>query len=818
MMGRQVEESTKNNAGMCKNPSSASAVIPTANAVVTTSTIEKLDVREVELDANLPCNQSVLSKKQGDEDHDHHHDDVLMNALLCDPLLHRRGPDVSRRHVIPLAENLNGYMQGCVLHLRGHLTPQPVYDASGNVFMWNGEVFDGIQVTEHENDTQVLFSHLDSCLTEDDVLKTMQKVHGPWAFIFWQANTRKLWFGRDMFGRRSLLWHLPLTTSDQIVLTSVALGDMAYTEIPSVGIFCLDYSQVSTSSGDASACPILTLYPWKDCRWPGTFVPVAVTDDRNMLAHLYPNLSTCIPVRIDRRNILDSWMPDINKNLPATDVSTIDNSIDVTNCISLEDMLTKILNNRSDLDALADELIHVLQLSVDKRVKNLPRNPTDSQYQTIREYKNSSSALSAGQDNEVGNLHFHESESPAPHANVAVLFSGGLDSTVLAALADRCVPEGEPIDLLNVAFEQSVTTNGSKKKTTKKQKKQTRFQKTESIQPCLTDISPDGVSEPDKIKPHEPNSNKHHCEHVDTYKVPDPHSSTDSSLNGCSAADLSTDKDLSSPMLHSLGSDQAHLSTKNCNCFSCAESCNCFSCADNCSKNVANKSCALDKFNVPDRQTGVLALSELNPKRVWNFVEINISQTELQDLRKSHIRKLIYPLQTVLDDSIGCAVWFAARGSGVLLGKSEKFTSKARVILCGMAADEQFAGYSRHRVTFQTKGWEGLLKEMQEEMWRISARNLGRDDRIITDHGKESRFPFLDETFTQFVSSVPLCKRADLRLPRGVGDKLLLRLCAIKLGLLKTASQPKRAIQFGSRIAKLDRRKEKGSDVCNRLV
>lgn len=234
----------------------------------------------------------------------------------------------------------------------------------------------------------------------------------------------------------------------------------------------------------------------------------------------------------------------------------------------------------------------------------------------------------------------------------------------------RCVPEDEPIDLLNVAFEQSVTTSSSKQKTTKKHKKQTCFQKTESMQPCLTDMSTDGVSEPDKVKPHESNSNKHHCEHVDNYNVSDPHPSTDIALNRYSAENLSTDKDLSSPMLHSLGSEQAHLSIKNFNSFSCAE---------NCSKNIASRPCTLDKFNVPDRQTGVLALSELNPKRVWNFVEINISQNELQEVRKSHIRKLIYPLQTVLDDSIGCAVWFAARGSGVLLGKSEKFTSKARV-------------------------------------------------------------------------------------------------------------------------------------------
>lgn len=39
--------------------------------------------------------------------------------------------------------------------------------------------------------------------------------------------------------------------------------------------------------------------------------------------------------------------------------------------------------------------------------------------------------------------------------------------------------------------------------------------------------------------------------------------------------------------------------------------------------------------------------------------------------RKSRISNLVYPLTTVLDDSIGCAIWFAARGIGKLYKLTE---------------------------------------------------------------------------------------------------------------------------------------------------
>ncbi|OMJ16739.1 Asparagine synthetase domain-containing protein 1 [Smittium culicis] len=170
------------------------------------------------------------------------------------------------------------------------------------------------------------------------------------------------------------------------------------------------------------------------------------------------------------------------------------------------------------------------------------------------------------------------------------------------------------------------------------------------------------------------------------------------------------------------------------------------------------------KYKVPDRVTGLMGLNELRkvyPERSWNWIEVNVEYDQVLK-HKSHIIDLLGPNYTVMDLEVF------------------DYKSKSKVLILGMGADEQFGGYRR-------------------------------DDRIISDHGKEARFPFLDEEVVDFLNGLQVDEKMDMRLGKGFGDKLLLRLLAYKLGLVCASMQPKRAIQFGARTAKMESSKDKGA-------
>ncbi|XP_064142972.1 asparagine synthetase domain-containing protein 1 [Loxodonta africana] len=602
--------------------------------------------------------------------------------------LKQRGPSSSKQ-LLKSGVNYQCLFSGHVLHLRGILTPQPVEDERGNVFLWNGEVFNGIKVETKENDTQIMFDYLSSCKNESDILSVFSEVQGPWSFIYYQASTHYLWFGRDFFGRRSLLWHFN-NLGKSFCLSSVGNQTSGvanqWQEVPASGIFRIDLK----SSTAVSKCVVLKLYPWKYISRENV-----TKECVNSLTKISADLPKIVSVEANEAKLyLEEPIVPLNMKLPPASFEA--HYTDISRVPATKETLQVCLTD-SHMKEVVQQFIDVLSTAVKTRVLYLPRDESLTPNDALK--------------------------TCDKRANVAILFSGGIDSMVIATLADRHIPVGEPIDLLNVAFM-------SKEKTVP-----TSFNQNKSKQ-------------------------KNHCE------IP----SEESSKNPAATV------------------------------------------VDNPNK----------EFNVPDRITGRAGLKELqaiNPSRIWNFVEINVSVEELQKLRRTRICQLIQPLDTVLDDSIGCAVWFASRGIGCVATQDEvkSYQSNAKVVLTGIGADEQLAGYSRHRARFQTHGLEGLNKEIEMELGRISSRNLGRDDRVIGDHGKEGRFPFLDENVVSFLNSLPIWEKVNLTLPRGIGDKLLLRLAAVELGLTCSALLPKRAMQFGSRIAKMEKNNEKASDKCGRL-
>lgn len=118
-------------------------------------------------------------------------------------------------------------------------------------------------------------------------------------------------------------------------------------------------------------------------------------------------------------------------------------------------------------------------------------------------------------------------------------------------------------------------------------------------------------------------------------------------------------------------------------------------------------------------------------------------------------------------------------------------------------------------MAFNKGSWKELIKELQLDVDRIPSRNLGRDDRIISDHGKEVRFPFLDEQVVQYLCSLPVHIKTDPRFEKGFGDKMLIRHLASHLGLSRASKEPKRAVQFGARTAKMEisSGRQKGDEV-----
>ncbi|KAL6242935.1 hypothetical protein RBB50_010035 [Rhinocladiella similis] len=242
-----------------------------------------------------------------------------------------------------------------VLALRGeNIQEQPLHDPlSRSVFCWNGEAWKSDGVAIEGNDSAYIWHLLQTSLPHSHerqhrIAQVLSQIAGPFAFVFYDAPTATVFYGRDRLGRRSLLINQGDNGSLTLASTSTSTSDKAAapSEISTDTIRFLQFSEKGITQGKL---------PW------------AFT--------LYP----------------------INKSLPDIQIAT--------------------RPSQQSVDGLLKHLRKSLMLrSVDIRDHSHPQMTADS-------------------------------------AKVAILFSGGLDCTLLARIIHEVLPPGEVVDLLNVAFE-----------------------------------------------------------------------------------------------------------------------------------------------------------------------------------------------------------------------------------------------------------------------------------------------------------------------------------------------------------------------------
>ena len=190
-------------------------------------------------------------------------------------LLQKRGPDACNtvRRVVPAQDGVTyRYLTFCstVLSLRGnHVVPQPCEDPfSTSLLCWNGEAwrYDGKDVLG--NDAQFIFdlllesatgtsSGVDPATLASDasmnrVLSVFSKISGPFAFVFYDGRSQRIFYGRDVLGRRTLL---TTTASDGSIIISSVCGDSTNTtwgEVEADGIYIFDIVDQKSLSRDVS--------------------------------------------------------------------------------------------------------------------------------------------------------------------------------------------------------------------------------------------------------------------------------------------------------------------------------------------------------------------------------------------------------------------------------------------------------------------------------------------------------------------------------------------------------------------------------------
>ena len=635
-----------------------------------------------------------------------------------------------------------------------------------------GRMVELVSIIEEKSDTVLVTQFLKEAITQsplesntdehEAIANAMSRIHGEYSFIFFVPSTSTndtesnnlsnhrgyMYYGRDHLGRRSLLSNK--SVDGAVAVSSVAIG------------------------GDANN------KGWEELP-PGIVYRLDVCTGEE----------TCIPIpRVVNKDAIGMAMIAANPSLSdPTEVST--------------DTQSESQNIRNEA---ADHLLKFLDRAVKRRVMHAPTPKSQS----------------------------------TTDASVAVLFSGGIDSVILVALSHRhVVPLDQSIDLINVSFFKDA--NPGKNAAASPD----RLAAILSYHEMLTRF-------PDRkwrfiavdVPYEEVLEQEQHIKRL------------------ISPLDSTMDFNISTAFWFAargrgrvLGMDEVEEARRGLENMAGINNTDNNTTSEPLLRFASGKGADKNKIVPKSRSECIrVGCTRLAPQSGCVFKACKVCCGKLQGPISKYLgqRAMICPAHNHdVDKKKGSGKQKSPpnkKKASVDQGKKENdnsviVTSTAKILLSGVGADEQMAGYGRHRTTFQRDGYESLHAELEMEVSRLWTRNLGRDDRCLSDHGKEARFPYLDEDVMAYLKALPVEIKCDMTLPLGEGDKQILRKVARTVGVLvswqktryflsmvvdlcyvhhlffflpthylqECSTLVKRAIQFGSRIAKVSDKSRFGS-------
>lgn len=314
-------------------------------------------------------------------------------------LLTNRGPNAHTEVTIE-TDQFNILFLGFVLWQQGtQICIQP-HSFKQHILLINGDIFnkrDDYSVS----DTEWLAQQIEKCNdNESELLTVFRSLEGPYSIFYYNQKTRNLYFVRDVLGRQSLL--LAINYDGDIILSSVlGVSKQNFSkciELPPIGIFQINFDKDEIS-----------LHPWQ------------LLSDSNW--EQLTNLQSLIQKDIKMNSSIESpWLVKHTDNPHEYNLELILKD-HIKN--SSNEIFEHLTNDKNCLSVCV-EIISKLEKSVKSRVSATP-----SSCRECLKLKNH-------------NCH---------HAKIGILFSGGIDCTILAVLADKLLDLSHPIDLINVSFE-----------------------------------------------------------------------------------------------------------------------------------------------------------------------------------------------------------------------------------------------------------------------------------------------------------------------------------------------------------------------------